>query len=105
MNVSRGDLAYIVGSKFPENNGRVVEVLDAYGADMDGEFCWFFSCRSPIQCFGQISGDKRLCYEGIIADSMLRPISGIHLDDETSIDTNVPEALQLALGIEARVWA
>jgi hypothetical protein len=32
----------------------------------------------------------------------MRPISGVPLADETPIETNVPEALKLALGIESR---
>jgi hypothetical protein len=38
----------------------------------------------------------------VAEDAGLRPISGVPIDDETLVAANVPEALRLALGIEAR---
>lgn len=39
------------------------------------------------------------------ADRWLSPITGMPVEDETPIETNVPEALRLALGIESRSYA
>ncbi len=40
-----------------------------------------------------------------VADKHLRPISGVPVADEKTVETNIPEALRLALGIQPLVWA
>lgn len=105
MNCKPGDLAYIVGCVFPENNGRVVEVLSAFGPSKDGDFCWLFHSSAKLHGTCEVTGQRIFVQDGIVLDSILRPISGVPVDDETPIETNIPEALQLALGIQARVWA
>jgi hypothetical protein len=102
MNVKKGDLAFIVEGP-EENIGKVVEVKSGYGYFEDEGYCWNIVCRSKVFATGSIDGKEYSVHEGFIPDRALRPISGIPLDDETPIETNVPEALKLALGIEAPV--
>lgn len=105
MNCKAGDLAYIVDSSFPENIGRVVEVIGAYGMFRDEGFCWNIRANLPLTGEGELDGTiMRLC-EGFIPDACLRPISGVPLEDEVPVSVNLPEAFKLALGIEMRAWA
>ena len=110
MNCKPGDLAYIVSTVESRNIGKVVEILEFAGENpffdgwiwCDGQGpSWFVRCESGL--FGSVDGIPRKIVP--CADSRLRPISGVPVDDEMPIETNIPEALQLALGIQARVWA
>jgi len=85
MTIKPGILAYIVNSKFPENNGLVVEVIKLAGV-YAGQRQW------SIRSFG-----KRMTvdfYAGLLTreteatspESKLRPITG--LPDADVIDTD-----------------
>lgn len=95
MNCKPGDLAYVTGSPVEQLNGLTVEVLSRSAPFKKYGPAW--NCTSASmreQGFSDLP----------IPDSMLRPISGVPLADETPIETDVPEALRLGLGIESR-WS
>jgi hypothetical protein len=97
VNCKPGYLAYLVYAN-PEHSdavGRVVEVL-RWSTEFSSWEIEFVGPR-PVSL---------LCWMAPTAmDSSLRPISGVPIEDETPIETNVPEALKLALGIESRSYA
>ena len=87
MNCKPGDLAYVVRDKeFPENVGRIVEVIQP--AMLDGSeapgFWWDVRALGkphPVSyhgeaCFAMYAMDFEM------PDSDLRPISGVPLHDE-----------------------
>ncbi len=100
MNCKSGDLAVTTGMFEPMNNDVIVEVLECLGFDLTGAI-WHVKHRAPMLI--DVGPNKgRLVTHGEIHDSNLRPISGVPLDDETPIETDVAEALRLGLGIESR---
>jgi len=104
MNCKPGDLAYIVDSQFPENIGRVVKVVSGHG-DFRGEgFCWNIVATTALKGEGEIDGRIMYQRDGFIADSCLRPISGVPVDDIPAV-VNLPEAFKLAFGAEMRAWS
>lgn len=85
-NVSKGDLAYMVGCpKIPENNGVVVEVLDRADWHKDSVVRQIRT-RTPIPALR--SGDRILTCKGVINDSKLRRIAGPSVD--IGPDTDIP---------------
>lgn len=106
MNCKPGDLAFCVrvfDPRLAENIGRIVTVesLSDYSEE-DGLPFWNVVAHDPGVLGFNGRGFFRVT-RCVIRDCNLRPISGVPLDDETPIETNVPEALKLALGIEAPV--
>lgn len=105
MNVKPGDLAYIVGD-FPEA-GLVVEVISFYGLGRShiafGLPLWNVRSSRPLPCRGYGEIDYHTDFQH--PDVFLRPISGVPTDDETPVETNIPEAVTLAWGIYAPVLA
>ncbi|WP_438391098.1 hypothetical protein [Caballeronia sp. DA-9] len=105
MNCKPGDLAYL--SSDCVNEGVIVEVLSA-GPLFEGDPTWHCKSRTPIFCEirssdGWVLKGTRYMTEICVADKHLRPISGVPVFDETPIETNLPEAVKLAWGIEAPV--
>lgn len=102
MNCKPGDLAVTTGMFEPANNDVIVEVLNPVGEDRCGPI-WHIKHRMPmlVDC-GTHAG--RWVTHGDIHDCNLRPISGVPLDDEAPIKTDVAEALRLGLGIQSR-WS
>lgn len=98
-----GDLAVTVGMFEPANNDIIVEVVGLAGTDRFGVI-WEIKHRT-LMLVDRGSNAGRWVTNGDIHDCNLRPISGVPVDDETPIETNVPEALRLALGIESRSYA
>jgi hypothetical protein len=94
------DMAYIVDGPFKTYEGVVVEVLSAYLTHPIYGPTWRCHSKKLLPTLG-----RGFQPEAHIPDAWLRPISGVPLADETPIETNVPEALKLALGIESRSWA
>lgn len=94
MNCKPGDLAYIVKavSNHADCIGRIVNVLAR--AREHGQWSVEFVGEKPLSV-----ASRRMI---VAEDAGLRPISGVPIDDETPVATNVPEALRLALGIESR---
>jgi hypothetical protein len=82
MNCKQGDLAYIVDSQFPENLGRVVDVLSGYGVFRDEGFCWNVRAKTALKGEGEIDGRIMYLRDGFIPDSCLRPIGGVPIDEE-----------------------
>jgi hypothetical protein len=82
MNVKPGILAYIVESPFPENVGRVVEVLSAYGEYRDEGFCWNVCSKFPLTAILDIGVGIVCTREAFTPDRCLRPISGVPVHDE-----------------------
>lgn len=106
MNCKPGDLAFIVGGLCnpSPNLGRIVEVkrLDLMWSEIEGCPVWQVDARNPLLC-ADILGRDVFVTEASMKDSWLRPISGVPVDDEMPVATNVLEAVKLAWGIEARV--
>ncbi|MDR5825846.1 hypothetical protein [Caballeronia sp. LZ043] len=107
MNCKPGDLAYIVvPADWPIKtvDGHVVEVVHlhpTYSAQAsDRRPTWW--CRFPTPW---LNSNGALVSQAYVMDSWLRPISGVPVNDEEPADVNMPEAFQLALGIEMRAWA
>ncbi|MBB1630286.1 hypothetical protein [Cupriavidus sp. UME77] len=85
MNVKAGDLAYIVGTVVPENNGHIVEVLfrDPEGTIWDSEPRWVVkSAGRKLFGISQQTGEHVEVVVGSLADRFLRPISGVPVHDE-----------------------
>ncbi|MDR5825810.1 hypothetical protein [Caballeronia sp. LZ043] len=102
MNCKPGDLAYIVDG---ENAGHIVEVLqvDLIWSQIEKLPYWEVRSFVPLSC-SDAWGRPRMATECSLEDSRLRPISGVPVDDEEPAVVNMPEAFQLALGIEMRAW-
>lgn len=67
---------------FPENIGKVVEVVSGFG-EYEGEgYCWNIRCVTNLASIGTIDGMTHYVKEGFIADIALRPISGVSVEDE-----------------------
>ncbi|CAN7610414.1 hypothetical protein LJR034_004679 [Caballeronia sp. LjRoot34] len=105
MNCKPGILAFIVvPPDWPRKtlDNKVVEVVYlrptfAHPAKDQRPTWW---CRFPTPWLH----NGKPVHECYMLDSWLRPISGVPVDDETPVATNVPEALRLALAIESR-WS
>jgi hypothetical protein len=106
VNCKPGILAFIVvPANWPRKtlDGKIVEVVRFVpprgpGAPWDQRPTWW--CKFKSAWFN----DHGLMFlESNVLDSWLRPISGVPVDDETPVATNVPEAVKLAWGIEAPV--
>ncbi len=118
LNCKPGDLAIITSARrTPENIGCIVEVLrpaahlETFEAvdggnlriDTGSEHIWRVRSGRPLMWRTPL-GIAPLFIELPVGDSNLRPISGVALDDETPIETKLPDPLFLALGIEARSY-
>lgn len=102
MNCQIDDLAYVRSTHPLKRLHGVTLTVKAFFPELDGEVnVWRFTFSGPPQK-DDTGGMVRW---GFIQDRYLVPISGAPLADETPIEANVPEALKLALGIEARSWA
>ncbi|WP_143016619.1 hypothetical protein [Paraburkholderia phenazinium] len=103
MNVKPGDLAIIVGPcATPGLTGRVVEILrravpgEAYPS-IAGDVvylrieapCWFVRSSTPLPMKTSL-GRFLLFRERSIQDAILRPISGVPVDDEIIEDLREP---------------
>jgi hypothetical protein len=82
MNCKPGDLAIIVRNPYPENVGKVIEVLSPFGEWGAEGFCWIFRSVSPLVGNDSLTGARMRGSEGFIADRVLRPISGVPVDEE-----------------------
>nr|DAF77184.1 MAG TPA: hypothetical protein [Caudoviricetes sp.]DAH57960.1 MAG TPA: hypothetical protein [Caudoviricetes sp.] len=85
MNVKAGDLAYIVGTAVPENNGHIVEVLfrDPEGTIWDSEPRWVVKSAGPkLLGASEKTGEQVEAVVGSLPDACLRPISGVPVHDE-----------------------
>jgi hypothetical protein len=104
VNCKPGILAFVVvPSDWPRKtiDNKVVEVLHfvpprGAGPEWDQRPIW--RCKFPSPWFS----NGTPVHECGVLDSWLRPISGVPVDDDAPIATNVPEALRLGLGIESR---
>ncbi len=103
MNCKPGDLAIIIQSEISENIGRIVHVGGPYGYAFDGVFRWVITAEGAPMRGCVANGQFVDANTGFIEDYMLRPVSGLPINDETPIEINVPEAVKLAWGIEAPV--
>jgi hypothetical protein len=97
MRCAPGVSAYVI-KVMPDHQdalGRVVEVLS-----------WSDRFQRWVVRFEGLVPESLRGFDAFAArDEFLLPISGVPLDDETPVETNVPEALKLALGIESRSCA
>lgn len=82
MNCKPGDLAYIVAGLVPENVGRIVKVVSAYGEYLDFGFCWRVTSNAPLYAFNALTGECFVLSFGWIPDSWLRPINGVPAHDD-----------------------
>lgn len=102
MNCKPGDLAIMINSSMAENIGVIFEVLEVHieATEHYGVHCWRVRGSRPTR-----NADGTTSLEGCAADFHLKPVSGLPVADETPIETNISEAMRLALGIQARAWA
>jgi hypothetical protein len=99
-----GDIARITTSSATEIDieGMIVTVersvgeFDLYTSGVH----WYVNSPRGVLCN---SGNVQNKF--VWPDKWLVPIAGPRFGDEAPIETNVPEALQLALGIESRSYA
>lgn len=109
MRCRSGDLAIVIGTPADYDAdvvafmrsvliGKVVRVTRLTGRKIDVP-AWYI--EEPFHVF--YHGAPILC-DGI-EDEYLTPLRGDLRGDETPVETNVPEALKLALGIESRSYA
>lgn len=103
MNCKPGDLAYLSSECLDE--GKIVEVLSAAPCSESLLPAWHCRARDALNVIYSVSKREGFDTETVIEDRHLRPITGVPLVDEMPLETNVPEALQLALGIESRSYA
>jgi hypothetical protein len=99
-----GDIARITASSATEIDieGMIVTVEESVGeCDLytSGAHWYVYSSRGVLCNSGHIQN------KFVWADKWLVPIAGPRFGDETPIETNAPEALRLALGIESRSYA
>ena len=76
MNCQKGEWAYVVrDDKFPECIGMPVEIIEAYGVDDDGDFCWV--CKPAYPCRGYSPDGRTIVFNSEdteYPDAWLRPI-------------------------------
>ncbi|MBN3851981.1 hypothetical protein G3N59_01185 [Paraburkholderia sp. Ac-20340] len=86
MNCKPGDLAYVIRDEFPENEGRIVEVLALSPPEEDDEGPYwevrFIGAPGPFSDWdfpGERAGyDLECCF----LDAQLRPINGVPVTEE-----------------------
>lgn len=88
MNCKPGDLAYIRDDEFPENNGRIVEVIAPVRLEgFEGPGFWWLvrSVGVPL-AFSQHGEEGFAGYDVEVhcRDCDLRPISGVPVHDEVT---------------------
>ena len=93
MNCKPGDLAYIVGSVYAENNGRIVSVLSASAAEPQCADVWNIECRTPLSVRNR-GGKTVQRLAATCPDKLLRPIRdpGDDAVDQTLNWLSVPES-------------
>jgi hypothetical protein len=95
MNVSAGDLAYVVANNHPENIGLVVKVVAPYGFvnfDDGRKFVWV--CETGADCIGKKGWLTVPVKKGTtvdIADEILRRIAGPSVDTTDIVERPVEE--------------
>jgi len=85
--VKPGDLAYLVHSHFPENNGLVVEVIemDGWWTATTQKVYWVVKTRHEVSGIAMDGSIKtNTCH--VAADGALRPINGGILDEDEKIE-------------------
>lgn len=99
MNCKPGDLAYTVGLRLPENNGRIVSVVRLYveGERLPGHATIYDTEREPAWVCDSLGTPLITSADGpqmrrVIADCCLRPIRPQAADarDETLTWLDVP---------------
>jgi hypothetical protein len=91
MNCKPNDLAIIIQSEHPDNIGRIVHIDEAYDHALDGAFRWAVSTvGAPLVGYDGLTDRIVTTRVGCIEDYMLRPISGVPIDDEITEDLKVP---------------
>jgi hypothetical protein len=77
------DLAIIIQSEISENIGRIVHIDRPFDQAFDGAFRWVASSTGApmLGCFNG-SGVLVETLVGVIEDYMLRPITGLPIDEE-----------------------
>lgn len=88
MNCKPGDLAIIIAGELSERNvGAIVEVLriDDRETFLSETPTWRVRACNPLHRMdGQITTD------GCVADSLLRPVSGLPVDEDVTEDIKEP---------------
>jgi hypothetical protein len=80
-------LAYLAKAYLPENVGRIVEVIKAYGANPEGHgFEWQVETRTKLRTVILDRGPANPALPAIyvVPDAWLRPISGVPVHDEVT---------------------
>ncbi|HDR9497077.1 TPA: hypothetical protein QDC06_000264 [Burkholderia cepacia] len=88
MNCKPGDLAIIVNGRFPEEIGRIVEVLRlaAPGIDFHPDAlspAWIVKSDRPLPIFLHKANEiHSWANENPVADARLRPVTGLPITDD-----------------------
>jgi len=92
MNCKPGDLAFIAGDEDPENIGIIVRVVGAPKYEPVGTHWYCVSENHLMLCNDPEMGNWERHWDssGDIADSNLRPISGVPVTDEVTEDLKEP---------------
>lgn len=91
MNCKLNDLAIIVQSEHRENIGRIIQIDAPYEPAFDGAFRWsVHAVGAPLIGYDAWVDRVIETLVGAIEDYMLRPISGIPMNDEVTDDLEVP---------------
>lgn len=86
-----GDLAIIRTSSYPENIGRIVEVVRVSDIFGDGPFYWLIRANGRSLSAASLEAHKYLGQFSEIncADSDLTPITGLPVEEETEVEDGV----------------
>jgi hypothetical protein len=96
------DLAIVIRADgAPAAVGRTVLVVER-SPDVDGLPAWTIQFQGAAIVLSKETGAQTLGCDADCPDAWLMPICGGPIEDETPIETNIPEALRLALAIESR---
>jgi hypothetical protein len=110
VNCKPGDLAYLIkGADGLFAKPPIVEVISAWGTYPSLGKLWNCASREAqfigrLWSSGDVTGDAPSIYFQV-PDDWLRPISGAPVGEDIPVETNIPEAVTLAWGINTPVLA
>jgi hypothetical protein len=89
MNCKPGISAYLSSDCVDE--GRIVDVIRATAFQKSDLPAWICRSREPIDCQFKLSGRSANLTEFAVFDRHLRPISGVPVTDDVSVDLKIKE--------------
>jgi hypothetical protein len=96
MNVSKGDLAYLLSNGLFDSARHIVEVKEFYGPQLGGDGivreCWTCVARTDLPMYrGRMKHITKSGMPFTVPDSHLRRISGPSVDIGTETDEPIKE--------------